>query len=121
MECEEEIVENIEMGESIEIGESTISVTASLPDGKEVIQYYTPATVSGEIVKSSSATSGLALDVQETSQMTEVVDFAKSNRPYISDFEVSLNFREGFKFRIKREPTKTIKYVSGQRMGKEKS
>ena len=120
MKYEEEIVDGFKMEDSIEIGESAVSVTTRRPDGKEVIEYYSPATISGEIVKSSSAGTGITLNVEEAHQMTEVVDFAKSNRPYISDFEVSLNFREGLKFRIKREPAKIIKYISGQKMGKEK-
>jgi len=113
--------DEIRIGESIEIGESAISVTASLPDGKELVQYYEPAAPSGEIVKSSSAATGLTLNIEEANQMTEVVDFAKSNKPYISEFEASFTLREGLKIRVKREPAKIIKVVSGQKIGKEKS
>ena len=118
MKFEEEIIETLVMGDSIEIGESAVSVTTKRPDGKEIVEYYDPAASSGEIVKGSSATAGLELNIKEASEMTEVVDFAKSNKPYISEVEISLNFREGFKVRIKKEPAKIIKYVSGQKMTK---
>ena len=101
------------MENKIEISVSGVSVTASLPDGKEVVNFYPVETSSVKIVEDSTNASAVELTQDEKTQMVEILDIAKTHKPYLSEVELSLNIKEGFKFRIKREPAKIIRYVSG--------
>lgn len=100
------------MENKIEISVSGVSVTADLPNGKEVVNFYPTEVSSGQIVEDSTMASGIQLTPDEKIQMIETVDIAKTHKPYLSEVELSLNIKEGFKFRIKREPAKIIRYVS---------
>jgi len=91
---------------------SAISVTASKGTEEEQEIYYPETTASGIIVADSTASIGIQLSPEEHEQMIEAVDYAKTHKPYISEFEISLNIKEGFKFKIKRQPKKVIKYYS---------
>ena len=89
-----------------------MSVTASQPDKPEQTFYYPETVPSGEVVKDSTGTVGVELSPEENQEMVSAVDYAKSHKPYLSEIELSFNFKEGFKFRIKREPSKIIYYRS---------
>lgn len=91
---------------------SAILVAASKGSQEEQEIYYPATTATGIIVANSTAEIGLHLSPEEQGQMIEAVDYAKTHKPYISEFEISLNIKEGFKFRIKRQPKKIIKYYS---------
>lgn len=100
------------MENKIEISVSGVSVTVSLPDGKEVVNFYPVKESSVQIVEDSTMACGVQLTLDEKTQMIETVDIAKTHKPYLSEVEISLNIKEGFKFRVKREPAKIIRYVS---------
>ena len=100
------------MENKIEIGTSGVSITIFKQDGKEDVHYYPTEVSSKDIVHDSTTASGIELIPEDEMKMVEAVDYTKTHPPYISEAEVSFNFKEGFKARIKREPAKIIRYVS---------
>lgn len=72
------------MENKIEVSVSGVSVTASLPDGKEIVNFYPVETSSIQIVEDSTTASGVKLNQDERTQMIEVVDIAKTHKPYLS-------------------------------------
>ena len=70
---------------------------------------FTTDVSSVDIVNASTMTTTTTLPPEYYQQLVETVDYAKSHKPFISELEISVNFKDGFKFRIKREPSKVVK------------
>ena len=97
---------------ALRIESSGVSVSATTNSGETQELYYPETVPSGEIVATSVSTLGIELDAYERNQIIEVVDYAKTHKPYVSEFEFSISLKEGFKIKIKREPRKVIKYFN---------
>jgi len=100
---------------SFKMKSSGVSVTAIHPDGSEQINYYSGEVSTERIASDSTNVSAIDLIPEQKIEFMEAIDYAKTHKPYTSDFEIALNFKEGFKFRIKREPRKTIRWISGRK------
>ena len=89
-----------------------IKVVAS-DKGVERILDFSTNTTSGTIAQKSIEATSTTLPPEAFQQLVESVDYAKSTKPFISEFELSLSLTGGFKMRIKREPSKVVKTKMG--------
>ena len=86
-----------------------IKVTAAKKDGVDRSLEFPTDVSSVDIVTASTAATTTTLPPEQVQQLVETVDYAKTHKPFISELEISINFKDGFKFRVKREPSKVIK------------
>lgn len=91
---------------------SGVSVTTNPFDDIEHTFYYPDTVPSKEIIEDSTTVSGIQATPVEQERMIEAVDYAKTHKPYITEIEVSVSLK-GAKVRIKREPAKIIRLISG--------
>jgi hypothetical protein len=86
-----------------------IKVSTTKKDGS-IQNFEFPTTFSSkDIAITSAGTSTTIIPPEQMQQLVETIDYAKTNKPFISEIEISLSFKDGLKFRIKREPSKVIK------------
>jgi hypothetical protein len=94
----------------MEIGSSGVSVTITHPDKGEQVFYFPDNVASPTILQRSTGTVGIALSSDEEGKMVGAIDYAKTHKPYFSQFRFSINLKEGFTVEVKREPKKVIYY-----------
>ena len=79
------------------------------PDDVEREYYFPDSTSSDEIVMSATADIPVEIEQIDRRRLIETVDVAKT---YVSEVEVGVTLKGGFRVRIKRHPKKIIKTFS---------
>ena len=101
-------------GLSDSVDAELIKVTAIGPDQKRHEESFTLDVSSATMITISTqaiTTTTTAPPPEQMEQLTEIIDFAKSHKPFINKFKISFDWKGGFQFEIERTPSQVTKII----------
>ncbi len=86
-----------------------IKITASVRGKPKYKETFPSSVSSADIVTASTMATHVTLPLGQKQQLIETIDFAKTNKPFISKFKIAVSLKDGFQFEIERQPSKIVK------------